>query len=119
MGEVHPVRDRLVRLLLHTLLPSSLFKELNSNTLLLSAIGFLNPPSFTIARLLGGLIALRTSSSNPSHKVPLVIVVIASGFVLGEGLTSILGLAMKSAGVGGPVSCWGCNRGDGGYCASC
>jgi hypothetical protein len=48
-----------------------------------------------------------------------VVIVIASGFVLGEGLMSIVGLGMKSAGVGGPVSCWGCHRGEGGYCSSC
>lgn len=105
-----------------------------------SAIGFLNTPSFSIARLLGGIIALRFSRGG---KVPLIstyqsahisstslltlhnllssqqtVIVIASGFVLGEGLTSILGLGMKSAGVG-VVSCFGCHLGGGGYCASC
>lgn len=81
----------------------------------LSAIGFLNTPSFSIARLIGGLIALRFSRNG---KVPLVIIVVASGFVLGEGLTSIVGLVMKSFGFG-VVSCFGCNRGAGGYCSSC
>ncbi|KAL7415601.1 OPT oligopeptide transporter protein-domain-containing protein [Mrakia frigida] len=79
------------------------------------AIGFMNTPSFSIARLLGGIIALRFSRNG---KVPLVVIVIASGFVLGEGLTSIVGLVMKSFGFG-VVSCWGCNRGEGGYCSSC
>ena len=75
----------------------------------------MNTPSFSIARLLGGIVALRYSRNG---KVPLVVIVIASGFVLGEGLTSIVGLVMKSFGFG-VVSCWGCMRGDGGYCASC
>lgn len=76
----------------------------------------MNTPSFTIARLIGGLIALRFSRGG---KLPLIVVVVASGFVLGEGITSILGLVMKSTGVGGVISCAGCNRGQGGYCSSC
>lgn len=80
-----------------------------------SAIGFLNTPSFSIARLIGGIIALRYSHHG---KVPLAVIVVASGFVLGEGLTSIVGLVMKSAGLG-VVSCFGCHRGEGGYCSSC
>lgn len=45
-------------------------------------------------------------------------IIIASGFVLGEGLGSIVGLVTKSLGLGA-VSCWGCDSGGGGYCGGC
>ncbi|CDZ98057.1 Tetracycline resistance protein TetB/drug resistance transporter [Phaffia rhodozyma] len=80
------------------------------------AIGFLNTPSFSLARFVGGILALYWSSrpgaradgstkgggqgAGARGKVPLAAIVIASGFVLGEGLMSIVGLGMKSAGVG-------------------
>jgi hypothetical protein len=43
------------------------------------------------------------------------IIVLASGFVLGEGVASIVGLVMKSFGVG-VISCGGCWSGG---CPSC
>lgn len=50
--------------------------------------------------------------------MPLAVIVLASGFVLGEGMMSIVGLAMKSFGLG-VISCAGCRVGGGGYCSSC
>lgn len=90
------------------------------------AVGFINTPSFSLARLVGGLISLyytrRSSTSRPgaaSHLDHFGLIVVASGFVLGEGLSSVVGLMLKSAGVGGPASCWGCGVGGGGYCGGC
>ena len=110
------------------------------------AIGFLNTPSFSLARLVGGLIEFwwrrrmasvhkqlpvgDTNSGNDrdnrgpvtnqdeDQKDPsgsLEIVIMASGFVLGEGVASIINLCLKMAGVG-VVSCWGCAEG---VCGSC
>ncbi len=45
----------------------------------------------------------------------LEIVIIASGFVLGEGVASMINLCLRMAGVG-VVSCWGCAEG---VCGSC
>lgn len=92
------------------------------------AIGFINTPSFSLARLVGGLISLyytRRSSSSSSSSGPAAhlehfgLIIVASGFVLGEGFSSVVGLLLKSAGHGEPVSCWGCNLGGGGYCGGC
>jgi uncharacterized oligopeptide transporter (OPT) family protein len=77
------------------------------------AIGFLNTPSFSLARLVGGYIAYRTQRHG---ETPLLVIVCASGFVLGEGIISIVGLLMTGAGQGA-VSCWGCGLGGGGYCS--
>ncbi|KAG8719972.1 hypothetical protein FRC08_001474 [Ceratobasidium sp. 394] len=85
------------------------------------AIGFLNTPSFTIARLLGGIAELLyrrrvrrlRAESQPANDI--AIVILASGFVLGEGVASIVGLVMKSFGVGA-ISCGGCWPGG---CPSC
>jgi uncharacterized oligopeptide transporter (OPT) family protein len=77
------------------------------------AIGFLNTPSFSLARLVGGYIAYRTRKNG---ETPLLVIVCASGFVLGEGIISIVGLVMTGAGKGA-LSCWGCGLGGGGYCS--
>jgi uncharacterized oligopeptide transporter (OPT) family protein len=77
------------------------------------AIGFLNTPSFSLARLIGGYIAYRTRRNG---ETPLLVIVCASGFVLGEGIVSIVGLVMTGAGRGA-VSCFGCHLGGGGYCS--
>lgn len=79
------------------------------------AIGFLNTPSFSLARLIGGYVAYRTSRRT-GGQTPLLVIVCASGFVLGEGVISVVGLVMASAGLGA-VSCVGCRVGGGGYCA--
>ncbi|GAA5987705.1 hypothetical protein JCM11641_002565 [Rhodosporidiobolus odoratus] len=89
------------------------------------SIGFLNTPSFSLARLIGGIVSLiyssrrSTSGGGASHLEHFGLVIVASGFVLGEGLASVVGLLLKSAGSGGPVSCWGCDVGGGGYCGGC
>jgi uncharacterized oligopeptide transporter (OPT) family protein len=77
------------------------------------AIGFLNTPSFSLARLIGGYIAYRTRRNG---ETPLMVIVCASGFVLGEGIISIVGLIMTGAGMRA-VSCFGCAVGGGGYCS--
>ncbi len=79
------------------------------------AIGFLNTPSFSIARLLGGILdhVYRTKfSKNPSD---IRLIVVASGFVLGEGVTSVISLVLRTFGVGA-ISCWGCGHG---MCGGC
>jgi uncharacterized oligopeptide transporter (OPT) family protein len=83
------------------------------------AVGLINTPQFSIARLIGGIIAYsytRRQGSPALDNVPLVV--FASGLVLGEGFASVLGLAVRAVGVG-PLSCWGCDVGGGGYCSSC
>ncbi|GAA5926555.1 uncharacterized protein JCM15063_000307 [Sporobolomyces koalae] len=90
------------------------------------AIGFINTPSFSLARLVGGLISLfytrRTPSSSTgpaAHLEHFGLIIVASGFVLGEGFASVVGLLLKSTGHGNPISCWGCGAGGGGYCGGC
>ncbi|WWD21141.1 hypothetical protein CI109_105622 [Kwoniella shandongensis] len=80
------------------------------------AVGFLNSPSFSIARLIGGYIAYRSAKMSKSGETPLLAIVVASGFVLGEGVMSIVTLGMTSAGYGA-ISCWGCGLAGGGYCS--
>ena len=111
------------------------------------AIGFLNTPSFSLARLMGGLIEFwwrrriarfheqlpvgDTDAENDRNNWELVasqgedqkghggrnleLVIMASGFVLGEGVASIINLSLRMAGVGA-VSCWGCAEG---VCGTC
>lgn len=80
------------------------------------AVGFLNSPSFSVARLIGGFIAYKTAQKNERGETPLLVIVIASGFVLGEGVLSIVSLVLTSTGYGA-LSCWGCGVGGGGYCS--
>lgn len=47
------------------------------------------------------------------------LIILASGFVLGEGFGSIINLILKSLLQVQPLSCWGCSLGGGGYCADC
>ncbi|WFD41638.1 OPT super [Malassezia psittaci] len=83
------------------------------------ATGMMNTPNFSIARLIGGLSAavisrsIRRNRHSPEKGIMLVIV-IASGFVLGEGFASMAGLAMKNTNL--PVLCYGCRYGCGGGC---
>jgi uncharacterized oligopeptide transporter (OPT) family protein len=84
------------------------------------AIGFLNPPSFSIARLIGGVIELlwntyHSRSGKEAAGGGITLIVIASGFVLGEGVVSVVSLVLKTYGVG-VVSCWGCGHG---LCSGC
>ena len=80
------------------------------------AVGFLNSPSFSLARLIGGYIAYRTAKASGTGETPLLAIVTASGFVLGEGVVSMVTLALTSAGYGA-ISCFGCGIGGGGYCS--
>jgi uncharacterized oligopeptide transporter (OPT) family protein len=79
------------------------------------AIGFLNTPSFALARLVGGLAEYVYRTRLARGKRDIRLVVIASGFVLGEGVVSVLGLALRTFGVG-VASCWGCGHG---LCSGC
>jgi len=90
------------------------------------ALGMINTPSFSIARFIGGVIAWHIErrrnsalddSSYDSGRIWLIIV--ATGFVLGEGFGSIFNLFLKSFFHFQPLSCWGCGLGGGGYCAAC
>ena len=74
------------------------------------AIGFLNTPSFSIARLIGGILehVYRTRYADGGNDIRLVVV--ASGFVLGEGVVGILCLILRTFAVG-VMSCWGCGHG--------
>ncbi|KAF9940802.1 hypothetical protein BGZ67_006819 [Mortierella alpina] len=81
------------------------------------AIGMYNLPNFTLARFVGGVVSLwwdwhckkyaqdRTAKYAKLGRVFLII--IASGFVLGEGTFSILNLILKTAKVHS-ASCVGC-----------
>jgi len=80
------------------------------------AIGFLNTPSFSIARLIGGVIEYlyhKKYAGVGGHDIRLVV--IASGFVLGEGVVSIVSLILRTFGVG-VISCFGCGHG---LCGGC
>ncbi|EGN98787.1 hypothetical protein SERLA73DRAFT_160452 [Serpula lacrymans var. lacrymans S7.3] len=80
------------------------------------AIGFLNTPSFSLARLIGGIVEyLYHTRVAKSGGADIRLIVIASGFVLGEGVISIVSLVLRTFGVG-VASCWGCS---GGICAGC
>jgi uncharacterized oligopeptide transporter (OPT) family protein len=103
------------------------------------AIGMLNTPNFSMSRLVGGVVELwwrrrYMSKRKQSEEVraeddegellenrgnrdlgEIGIVIIASGFVLGEGVASILNLILRVLGVG-QASCWGCVEG---ICGGC
>ena len=89
------------------------------------AIGFLNTPAFSIARLIGGVVELlyhrrlaaraRSEGKDPSSVSDIRLIVVASGFVLGEGVMSVVSLVLRTCGVGA-ASCWGCVPG---ACAGC
>lgn len=61
------------------------------------AVGMYNTPSFTLARALGGLFSWYWTSWRREGETG--VVVLASGLILGEGLTSILNLGLQSWGV--------------------
>lgn len=79
------------------------------------AIGFLNTPAFSLARLAGGAVehVYRRRFARGGRDIRLVVV--ASGFVLGEGVVSIATLVLRTWGVG-VASCWGCGHG---LCSGC
>ncbi|KAJ7475901.1 OPT oligopeptide transporter protein-domain-containing protein [Mycena latifolia] len=79
------------------------------------AVGFLNTPSFSIARLIGGIVEYVYRTRYAKNKSDIRLIVIASGFVLGEGVVSVVSLMLKTFGVG-VASCWGCVPG---LCGGC
>jgi len=79
------------------------------------AIGFLNTPSFSIARFIGGLIEYLYYRKRGREDGDIKLIIIASGFVLGEGVISVVTLVLRTCGVG-VLSCWGCSTG---ICPSC
>ncbi|KAJ6576544.1 OPT oligopeptide transporter protein-domain-containing protein [Mycena vulgaris] len=79
------------------------------------AIGFLNTPSFSIARLIGGIVEHVYRTRYAKNKSDIRLIVIASGFVLGEGVVSVVSLVLKTLGVG-VASCWACTPG---LCGGC
>ena len=79
------------------------------------AIGFLNTPSFSLARLVGGLLEYVYYKHVARNNGNIRLIVIASGFVLGEGVISVVSLMLRTFGVGA-LSCWGCVDG---LCADC
>lgn len=82
------------------------------------AIGFLNVPSFTLARLVGGIVELmyhrQVSHKDKGNDIKLIV--IASGFVLGEGVVSVISLILRTFGIDA-ISCWGCSPGRCGGCS--
>ncbi|KAI4518424.1 OPT superfamily oligopeptide transporter [Schizophyllum commune Loenen D] len=81
------------------------------------AIGFLNTPSFSIARLIGGIIEHVYRTRYARGREDIWLIVVASGFVLGEGVVSVVSLVLRTCGVG-VASCWGCGHGMCGGCQS-
>ncbi|KAF9532513.1 oligonucleotide transporter [Crepidotus variabilis] len=79
------------------------------------AIGFLNTPSFSLARLVGGIVEYVFRTRYAKHSSDIRLIVIASGFVLGEGVVSIITLILRTMGVG-VISCIGCGHG---FCGGC
>ncbi|RMZ73780.1 oligopeptide transporter [Pyrenophora seminiperda CCB06] len=61
------------------------------------AVGMYNTPSFTLARTMGGLLSLWWRRWKGRSETP--IIVLASGLILGEGLFSIVNLALASLAV--------------------
>ncbi|WFD06002.1 OPT super [Malassezia vespertilionis] len=83
------------------------------------ATGMMNTPNFSLARLLGGILVFvynRRHRSAPGSINALLIIVIASGFVLGEGFASVAGLMLASFNVK-PLTCFGCRYGCAGNCS--
>lgn len=67
------------------------------------AVGMYNVPSFTLARVVGGLVTWwwgrNTEGSEEYGEGETMLVILASGLILGEGIVSILNLGMASLGV--------------------
>ncbi|KAG0056584.1 hypothetical protein BGZ83_004366 [Gryganskiella cystojenkinii] len=84
------------------------------------AIGMYNLPNFTLARFVGGVVSVwwdwhcKRYANHPSAKYAklgrVFIIIVASGFVLGEGTFSIVNLILKTAKVHS-TSCVGCYAG--------
>ncbi|KAJ1600013.1 hypothetical protein NDA14_007073 [Ustilago hordei] len=94
------------------------------------AVGMLNTPNFSLARLAGGLTAhcyysrrsasaassAASSSKTPAALAGIGIIIVASGFVLGEGAASIVTLLLKQNSAQA-WTCAGCRGGCAGGCS--
>ncbi|CDO74303.1 hypothetical protein BN946_scf184839.g8 [Trametes cinnabarina] len=58
------------------------------------AIGFLNTPSFSLARLVGGVVEHMYYTRVGRENGGIRLIIIASGFVLGEGVVSVVSLVL-------------------------
>jgi uncharacterized oligopeptide transporter (OPT) family protein len=82
------------------------------------AIGMYVTPNWTIPRVIGGFTNYLWKGAAPDHARRYMIV-LASGFVLGEGVISIVTAVLQSLGIG-IASCWGCPEpAIGGFCGGC
>jgi uncharacterized oligopeptide transporter (OPT) family protein len=107
------------------------------------AVGMLNTPNFSMTRLVGGIVELAwkrrqaarrrrsrggaddgdgedddgdaSSGTGRDGVGEIAIVIIASGFVLGEGVGSIVNLVLRMLNID-QASCWGCVKG---VCGTC
>lgn len=84
------------------------------------ATGLMNTPNFSMARLLGGILAAMYARRMRKKPVPgglesMLVIVVASGFVLGEGFASVTGLLLTQHHIG-PLTCYGCRYGCAGGC---
>jgi OPT family oligopeptide transporter len=61
------------------------------------AVGMYNVPSFTLARTAGGVLAWWWTRWKGREETPMIV--LASGLILGEGLSSIVNLGLASGGV--------------------
>ncbi|KAK2041141.1 OPT oligopeptide transporter [Colletotrichum somersetense] len=61
------------------------------------AVGMYNVPSFTLARTIGGVLSWYWVTRRRESGTPLIV--LASGFILGEGFLSIVNLILQSIGV--------------------
>ena len=59
------------------------------------AVGMYNVPSFTLARAIGGIMNWYWQGYRKQEETP--VIVLASGLILGEGIISIVNLALSSA----------------------
>jgi OPT family oligopeptide transporter len=59
------------------------------------AVGMYNTPSFTLARTFGGIAVWYWTYRNKKAETPMIV--LSSGLILGEGLLSIVNLALASA----------------------
>ena len=82
------------------------------------AIGMYVTPNWTIPRVVGGFANYLWRKSAPAHAKRYMIV-LASGFVLGEGVISIVTAVLQSLGIG-IAACWGCPEpAISGFCGGC
>jgi len=74
------------------------------------AIAMYVTPNWTIPRVIGAVIHMIWRRKNPATHSEYMFIV-ASGFVLGEGITSILTALLKNPFNVAPWTCWGCAPG--------